>query len=117
LNIDKNALSFIYKGEFGPIEISLSSEHYAKLPPGLILSVTILTTEDEQFKFSRNFEQMHQIRYEHSTPNHCELPSYYIFTKAESGHSLVKEVCHRGTSEHYLKVLNLLKKMDTLGLC
>ena len=47
----------------------------------------------------------------------CDLPSHYVFTKAESGQSLVKEICHRGTSEHYLKVLNLVKKMDTLGLC
>jgi glucose-6-phosphate dehydrogenase assembly protein OpcA len=117
LNIDKNTLTFIYKGEFGPIEISLSSEQQAKLPPGLILSVAILTAKDEQFKFTRNLEQMHQIQYEHSTSNQCELPSYYIFTKAESGHSLVKEICHRGTSEHYLKVLNLLKTMDTFGLC
>jgi hypothetical protein len=117
LKIDKNQLRFIYKGEFGPIEITLSSEQYAKLPPGLILSIDILTSENEQFTFSRNLEQMHQITYQHSTLSQCHLPSYYIFTKAESGHSLVKEVCHRGTSEHFLKVLNLVNKMDVLGLC
>lgn len=117
LKIDKNNLCFVYKGEIGPIEITLSSEQYAKLPPGLILSIEILTSENDQFKFSRNLDQMNQISYEHSTLSQCDLPAYYIFTKAESGHSLVKEVCHRGTSEHFLKVLNLVKKMEALGLC
>jgi hypothetical protein len=117
LKIDKNKLCFIYKGEFNPIEITLFSEQHAKLPPGLILSIEVLTSENEQFKFNRNLEQMHQIIYQHSTPSQCNLPSYYIFTKAESGHSLVKEICHRRTSEHFLKVLNLVKKMDALGLC
>lgn len=105
-------LQFTYRGEFGPIEVSLSSAQHAKLPPGLILSVEVVTKEDEQFKFDRNLEQIHQIRYEHSNCTQCDLPSYYIFTKAESGHSLVKEVCHRGTSEHFLKVLNLVKSVS-----
>jgi hypothetical protein len=117
LRIDENTLRFTYEGGFGLIEILLSPEQYAKLPPGLILSVDISTAESEQFKFSRHLEQTHQIIYQHSTLSQCDLPSHYIFTKAESGHSLVKEICHRGTSEHYLKVLNLVKKMDTLGLC
>lgn len=117
LKIEKNNLSFIYKGELNPIEITLSSEQHANLPPGLILSVEMMTTENEQFKFCRNLDRMHQITFQHSTLSQCDLPSYYIFTKAESGHSLVKEVCHRGTSEHFLKVLNLIKKMDSLGLC
>ncbi len=117
LHIDKNNLCFAYKGEFGPLEITLSSQQHTTLPPGLILSVEILTSGNEQFTFSCNLEQMHQIAYQHSTPSQCDLPSYYIFTKAESGHSLVKEVCHRGTSEHFLKVLNLVKTMDELRLC
>jgi glucose-6-phosphate dehydrogenase assembly protein OpcA len=117
LNMDKKALCFIYKGESGPIEMTLLSEEHTTLPPGLILSVEVFTADDEQFKFSLDLEQMHQIIYRHLTLDHCDLPSCYIFAKAESGHSLVKEVCHRGSSEHYLKVLNLVKKMDTLGLC
>ncbi len=110
-------LVFSYKKESGPIEISLSSAHYANLPPGLILTVDVVTSADDHFKFNRSLEQMHQIAYQHSTLSQCDLPSYYIFTKAESGHSLVKEICHRGTSEHYLKVLNLVKNMDALGQC
>ena len=113
LRKEKDTLIFTYKKESGPIEISLSSAQHAKLPPGLILSVDVLTA-DQEFKFTRSLEQLHQIAFQHSNPVQCDLPAYYIFTKAESGHSLVKEICHRGTSEHYLKVLNLIKKMDSL---
>ncbi|MGC2596485.1 MAG: glucose-6-phosphate dehydrogenase assembly protein OpcA [Rhabdochlamydiaceae bacterium] len=117
LRIDKNQLCFTYQGPFNTIEISLIATQHTKLPPGLILSLDLQTTQDEQFKFNRHLEQMHQISFQHSTPSQCALPCQYIFTKAESGHSLVKEICHRGTSEHYLKVLNLVKKMDNLRQC
>jgi glucose-6-phosphate dehydrogenase assembly protein OpcA len=110
-------LVFSYKKESGPVEISLSTTHHAKLPPGLILTVGLSTSSEEQFKFVRSLEQLHQIAFQHSNSIQCDLPAYYIFTKAESGHSLVKEICHRGTSEHYLKVLNLIKKMEALGQC
>lgn len=111
------ACCFVYKGNSGSIEITIEPAQYAKLPPGLILIVDILTIEGEQFKFTRDLERMHEIALEHSTASQCDIPSYYIFSKAEAGHSLVKEIGHRGTSEHYLKVLNLVKEMETLGLC
>jgi glucose-6-phosphate dehydrogenase assembly protein OpcA len=114
---EKNSLIFAYKGRFGPIEIAVNAAQHANLPPGLILSVDIMTAKEEHFSFIRNEAESHQITYQYSTPSQCDLPSHYVFTKAESGQSLVKEICHRGTSEHYLKVLNLVKKMDTLGLC
>jgi glucose-6-phosphate dehydrogenase assembly protein OpcA len=114
---EKNNLIFTYQGQSNPIEIVLTCAQDTKLPPGLILSVDIVTTEEENFSFHRHLEILHQITYQHSTCKQCDLPSHYIFTKAESGHSLVKEICHRGTSEHYLKVLNLVKTMDTLSQC
>ena len=117
LQKDKSTFCFTYQGKNGPIEISLQAVQYDKLPPGLILSIDILTIDNEQFKFSRNIDRMHEIAYKHSTPKQCDIPSYYLFSKAESGHSLVKEIGHRGTSDHFLKVLKLVKEMDTLDLC
>lgn len=117
LQDQKNVLIFSYRGKLHPIEIVLSPVQETKLPPGLILSVDIQTTQKEHFSFIRHLEQWHQIRYQFSTTKECFLPSYFTFSKAELGHSLVKEICHRGTSEHYLRVLNLLKQMDTYGLC
>ncbi len=117
LRKNKEGFSFLYQGGSGPIEILISAAQYADLPPGLILSVDVHTMSEEHFSFTRDRKMLHQISYQHSTPEICELPSHYIFTKAESGHSLVKEITHKGTSEHFVKVLNLLKNMDALNLC
>jgi glucose-6-phosphate dehydrogenase assembly protein OpcA len=114
---DKDALLFNYKGTAGPIEILLSSAQITTQPPGLILSMDIETLDGEHYSFIRHKELLHQFTYQHSTPDICELPCQYIFTKAESGHSLVKEICRRGTSDHFSKVLNFVKNMDTQGLC
>ena len=117
LRKDKENLLFTYESPKGPLEITLTAAKHANLPPGLILSAEISTVDEEHFSFKRHPEILHQITYQHSTCDKCNLPSHYILTKAESGHSLVKEICHRGTSEHFLKVLNLIKKMDSALLC
>ncbi len=114
---EKNALLFTYQGSLHPIEISLVAAEYASLPPGVILSIEIETADKEHFSFQRHLEKLNQITFQHSTHDKCDLPSHYIFSKAESGHSLVKEICHRGTSEHFLKVLHLIKNMNNLNLC
>jgi glucose-6-phosphate dehydrogenase assembly protein OpcA len=104
---------YIYKGRFQQkIEVTLASAEHPHLPPGMILSMDLHTADQEHFSFTRNLEMTHQISLQFSTPDLCALPSHYIFSKGESGQSLVKEICHRGTSEHYLKVLNLIKKME-----
>lgn len=112
-----DAFSFLFEGEYGPIEIDVSAAKHTDLPPGLILSIEIDTMGGEHFSFNRDKKMLHQITYQHSTREICDLPSHYIFTKAESGHSLVKEITHKGTSEHFVKVLNLLKNMEALNLC
>lgn len=110
----KNTIKLIYQAGNHPIEMSLSSKENAALPPGIILSVVMQTLDDEHFSFLTDEEHSHQITFQHSARDKCNMPSHYIFTKAESGQSLVKEICHRGTSEHFLKVLNLLKKLGQL---
>jgi glucose-6-phosphate dehydrogenase assembly protein OpcA len=114
LSREKEGLRFLYEGLHGSIEVLFSSTEQAQLPPGLILSVDIATREEEHFCFKRNLNMLHQITLQSSTREQCTLPSHYIFTKAESGHSLVKEICHRGTSEHFCKVLTLVKQMDVI---
>ncbi|MBS0620471.1 MAG: glucose-6-phosphate dehydrogenase assembly protein OpcA [Verrucomicrobia bacterium] len=117
VRLEKEAILFFYQDGPRAIEILIASEKHEKLPPGLILSVELTTEEGDHFRFQRNSERLHQITLQFSNQKQCDIPSHYIFSKAESGHSLVKEICHRGTSEHFLKVLNLLKKMEALGLC
>ncbi len=106
-----------YTSSQSPIQVHLVPASYPQLPPGLILSLTVTTKEGDHFQFQRNLESIHQITLIASTKDRCEMPCNYIFAKAESGHSLVKEICHRGTSEHFLKVLTHLKQMNVQDLC
>jgi glucose-6-phosphate dehydrogenase assembly protein OpcA len=111
------ALVFSYTHSQGRVEISLLCANHDQLPPGLILSAEITTSEEECFSFTRDPKSPNYALCQHSSKSICDLPTHYPLTKAESGGSLVKEICHRGTSEHFLKVLNLIKTMDNLTLC
>lgn len=108
----KGVSQLSYSAPHGTIEVTLRAAQHTNLPPGLILSAEIATMDQEHFMFERNLEVLHQMSCVHSTPDKCDLPFRYIFAKAESGHSLVKEICRRGTSEHFLKVLNFVKNME-----
>lgn len=114
---EKGEISLFYTSSQLPIRIDLTQASYPQLPPGLILSLEVTTRDGDHFQFQRNLESIHQITLIASSKDRCEMPCNYIFAKAESGHSLVKEICHRGTSEHFLKVLSHLKQMNMQDLC
>jgi glucose-6-phosphate dehydrogenase assembly protein OpcA len=114
---EEDMLKFIYRGSSGPITIELIPEELSHLPPGLVLSLHISTSGGEQFSFERDRSSLHQIVFKHATPSSCDLPSRYIFERAESGHSLIKEICHRGTSEHFIHVLHHLEAIKEMNLC
>lgn len=96
---------FLYQN----IEVELIAISHLQLPPGTIISVDLLTTKQDHFSFCRNKENPIQIDMIFCDPEKCEVPSKYIFNKSQSGLSLVNEICHHGTSEHYLNLLNYLK--------
>lgn len=114
---EKENLVFSYARDSSPFTVTLTPVRYKELPPGMILSVEILTEDGTHFSFHRNIAVSNQISIQISTCEKCELPSQYISAKAESGFSLVKEICHKGTSAHYLKLLKLLAGMEALSTC
>ncbi len=114
---ENKELKILYAGKNGPIEVILSATSEKELPPGIILTVDVVTKSEEHFSFSRTKEALHQITMQYSTPSQCDLPCHYMSSKVEAGHSLVKEICHKGSSQHYLRVLNLIKEIDTQGMC
>lgn len=117
LRIDGETLVFSYRSLEKTVQIEISPDRCVELPPGILLSLEIITSEEEHFLFQRDRAALHRILLNCSTREKCELPTQYIFPRVESGHSLVKEICHRGTSEHYLNVLKLIEQMDGFGLC
>lgn len=113
-----SGFKFVYLKDNQQIDVSVKSANLPQFAPGSILNMDLVTENDEHhFAFARNLQASHQITVTHSTPTSCDMPSNYIFTKGESGQSLVKEITHKRTSQHYLNVLNLVANMDKLTQC
>jgi glucose-6-phosphate dehydrogenase assembly protein OpcA len=114
---EKNNLKFSYRNEKQNVLISLIPESNPQVAPGMILSFDLTTYGNCTFSFNRCIGLPHKISMMFSTPDQCEMPSYFIFPRGEIGQSLAKEIGHKGTSSHYLKILDLITKMDGFGLC
>lgn len=99
------------------VTVDLVPDTNKDLPPGTVISLDLETTQGDHFSFGRTKDNPHQINMIFSTPEKCDIPSKYLFTKSQSGLSLVNEICHSGTSEHYLKLLLFLSQIDSSKLC
>lgn len=108
----ESGLTFQYENEFGGVEVKLIPDKVEDVSPGRILSVEIATDREIQYRFKRKEKCSHHVMIEKSSAELCNLPTNYVLDKDVSGQSLVKEICHKGTSIHYLKVLELLSKVD-----
>lgn len=108
---------FNYEGENSPITISLFSELNESMKAGTIISADLTTRKQEHFSFGRDLEIPNQVSMRFSTLEKCEIPLKYIFAKEESGQSLVKEICRKGTSQHYLSLLNYIQNIEELAYC
>ncbi|MES2199714.1 MAG: glucose-6-phosphate dehydrogenase assembly protein OpcA [Chlamydiota bacterium] len=107
-NTNSSLLSFSYQLHDKNIEVTLTEVKNAKLPPGMILSLSIQTADGDHFLFERESKASHQIAFQHSSPSECALPTRLLVAKGESGQSLVNEICHKGTSQHYIDALKII---------
>lgn len=92
--------------------VELMGQERSNIPPGTLIAIDIVTHDNLLFSFCRNKEVPEQILMTFCDQEKCEIPSKYLFNKSQSGLSLVNEICHSGTSRHYLKLLNFLKELD-----
>lgn len=106
---EDNTFTFLYRNDKKKIEISLFPEWQEQIKAGSILSVDLETEDQDHFSFGRNLDLPHHVSMRFSTLEHCEMPLKYIFAKDESGQSLVKEICHKGTSRHFLNILSQIQ--------
>ncbi|MFI5335007.1 MAG: glucose-6-phosphate dehydrogenase assembly protein OpcA [Chlamydiales bacterium] len=90
-------------------EFRLLPDAQKERPPGLILQVDIFTKDEGHYNFTLDSTPPQKITMTFSSHELCELPSQFLLPRKERGQSLVKEICHPGTSSHYLKVLELLE--------
>ena len=112
---ENSHLSFHYDRDDSPLSITLTPSQHANLSPGTITAMTLRTIDDIEYIFTRDLASPHQVTLEITTPEQCFLPSQFVFSKGQAGGSLVKEVSHKGTSEHYIDVLRLVSTMEGLN--
>lgn len=107
-------LSLYYSKENSPLVITLTPSEHPNLSPGSITDLQLHTDNKVIFVFTRDLKYPHQITLDITTPEQCYLPTQFVFAKGEAGGSLVKEVSHKGTSEHYLNTLKLISQLSEL---
>jgi glucose-6-phosphate dehydrogenase assembly protein OpcA len=109
---DKEKVYFSYKNGSDPVEVSLTPVSISNLPPGGVVSLDLETSSGLHCSFTHDQKIPLQVNVNVSHKERCEMPRHYLFARGDSGESLVKEICHKGTSAHYLKLLEQIAKMD-----
>ncbi len=109
---EEKCTQITYQSEKGEVKVAFETKEISDLPMGMILSLELSTNKNAHFLFERNIKLSNQVRATYSTAEKCLVPENFIFPKGGAGQSLIKEIFHKGTSLHYLKVLDLITKVD-----
>lgn len=110
-------LNFTFDLEGGRSQFIIKSEEWEKLGPGTITSVNLESNDSHVYQCARIPQQYHHVAIQISTPEKCDLPYQFVLGQTATGQSLVKEICTKGTSEHYLTMLKELHLIDRDRLC
>ena len=116
LTAEKN-LRFTFQNGERKIEAAIDTSNWEKLGPGTIISAQLLDARGHQFEASRIPELYHHVKILISSPESCDLPYQFILGQTATGQSLVKEICTKGTSDHYIEMLRELTLLDKDKLC
>lgn len=101
------SLQFTFEKQKGHIQ----STTWEQLGAGTIISVDI-RTKAQHYQCARIPTQYHRVTIQISNREKCELPYQFVLGKTATGQSLVKEIIAKGTSAHYLAMLNNLNTFD-----
>lgn len=110
LSIQATYLASWLKSRFGwkKIDLETSCECWDDINPGILLSLEMRTQEESLFQCIRQKKQPQQVLMHLSSANQCDLPCQFIIPPSAVGQSLVKEICNKGTSQHFLQMLQTL---------
>jgi glucose-6-phosphate dehydrogenase assembly protein OpcA len=113
---DRN-LRFQFKSGAETVDASIDAAQWDKLGPGTIISVQFATKNGHHFEAARIPDLYHHVNILLSSPESCDLPYQFVLGQTATGQSLVKEICTKGTSAHYLDMLRELTLLDKDKLC
>ncbi len=111
------SLSLIYNGSSHDIQVTLKPAKMENVSAGRILSIKVETDQNCHYSFERSQRCSHHVVISKSDTYACALPSQYVLDRDVSGQSLVKEICHKGTSGHYLEMIQSLSEIKNERLC
>ncbi len=90
------------------VKVKLLPQKEEGLKSGRILKIDFFLDQENKICFTRKKEALHHIMIETCHKNVCELSAQQVFDKEESGQSVVNEIYHDKTSQHYLNMLSLI---------
>ena len=93
--------------------ITLIPQKNKDLAPGTVISMDIVCQDQYHYAFSRDPNHPHQVRTIICDEDKCDIPSRFIFSKAQTGLSLVNLIYHPDPSTHFPKVLHYLSTRDS----
>jgi len=102
---------------FESVNARIESEDWKKLGPGTVISVSLHTADGHQFEAGRIPDEYHHVKIQFSSMEECDLPFRFVLGQTATGQSLVKEICTKGTSGHFLDMLKELQTLDRNRLC
>lgn len=110
-------LHFKFSSENGNIYATIQTEIWKNLGPGSVISLRLETSDQTTYSSQRIPNQPHYVNIEITCHDKCELPYQFLLGQTATGHSLVQEICRKGTSSHYLEMLKTLEIIDKDKLC
>ena len=112
----KTSNDFNFEFENG-IKGSIIGTKWEKTGPGTILSVVFKTKSGQTIDCARIPERYHHAKIQFSSHEICDLPFQFVLGKTATGQSLVKEICMKGTSSHFIEMLQILKSLKKDLIC
>jgi len=100
-----------------PVGAIIRTAVWQNLGPGTIISIRLETNGQDVYNCYRIKEEYHYVNIEISSHEKCDLPYQFLLGQTTTGHSLVQEICRKGTSQHYLEMFNTLMILDKDKLC
>jgi glucose-6-phosphate dehydrogenase assembly protein OpcA len=115
---DQPLLQFEFTSVSGESVIAnINTTLWENLGPGTVISMRVETKDNDVFDCGRIKEQYHYVNVIIASREKCDLPVQFLFGRTATGHSLVQEICRKGTSVHYLEMLEALMILDKDKLC
>lgn len=97
------------------IKVTLTPDTMEGIGPGRIMSIILGAKGDKKMVCERTKDKT-SVRVEVSTPDFCDVPSYFLLDGYAVGMALSKEISHKGTSKHLFELLTLIANCDDEAL-